>query len=123
MKTTLASFALVPTFVLVMASSGCSDKSSSGGSGGTNTTSSGNPITAPVDYLGAVAKAQKSTTSKLSLVGIQQAIQMYQAQEGRFPKTLDDLVKAQVIGSIPPPPQGMKYSYDPKSGDIKLIAQ
>jgi hypothetical protein len=86
-----------------------------------SSTSGGNPITAPVDYLGAVAKAQHSSVNKLSLLGIQQAIQHYQAQEGHLPKDLQDLVKAQVIGQLPDPPQGMKFSYDARTGEVSVV--
>src|SRR5512147_1157725 len=82
----------------------------------------GNPLTAPVDYLGAVGKAQKSATKTVSSAGLQQAIQMYYAQEGRFPKALKDLVP-DYVGQIPPAPAGMKYDYDPKSGVLKIVAQ
>jgi hypothetical protein len=99
---------------------GCSDKSDPS-TPAKSSTSGGNPITAPVDYLGAVANAQKSTSSKLSMVGIQQAIQAYQAQEGHLPKTLNDLVTAQVMGKLPDAPNGMKFSYDPKTGEVKVV--
>src|SRR5678815_4524971 len=74
--------------------------------------SSGNPLTAPVDYLGAAAKAKKLADKTVSAVGINQAIQLYQAQEGQLPKTLNDLVAKQYLPSIPPPPAGMKYDYN-----------
>lgn len=99
---------------------GCSDKTDPK-EPAKSSTSGGNPITAPVDYLGAIAKAQKSTTSKLSTLGIQQGIQAYQAQEGHLPKSLDELVKAQVIGKLPDPPYGMKFSYDSTSGVVTVV--
>lgn len=88
-----------------------------------SSTSGGNPLTAPTDYLGAVAKAQKTAGNKLSATSIQQAIQAYQAQEGKLPKELQDLVTAGVLPSLPTPPRGMKFSYDPKSGDVKVVAE
>ena len=87
----------------------------------TNTSDSvGNPITAPVDYLGAVGQAQKSATRTVSTVGLQQAIQMFQAEEGRLPKDLKEL-SPNYLGQIPPPPVGMRYSYDPKTGVVKVV--
>jgi hypothetical protein len=85
--------------------------------------SSGNPLTAPVDYLGAAAKAKKLADKTVSAVGINQAIQLYQAQEGQLPKTLNDLVAKQYLPSIPPPPAGMKYDYNPQTGAVKLVPQ
>ena len=85
-----------------------------------SSSSSGNPITAPVDYLGAVVKGQKSATKTLSGVGLDQAVKLFYAQEGRYPKDLNELMP-DYLRSIPPAPQGMKYSYDPKSGTIKVV--
>ncbi|MBI1841379.1 MAG: hypothetical protein HYR88_11090 [Verrucomicrobia bacterium] len=99
---------------------GCGDKSSEPAK---SSTSGGNPLTAPVDYLGAVAKSQKTAGNKLSTVNLKQAIQSYQAQEGKLPKELQDLVKAGILPSLPTPPQGMQFSYDAKTGDVKVVAQ
>jgi hypothetical protein len=86
-------------------------------------TSSGNPLTAPVDYLGAVAKAQNSAKKTISTLGLDQAIKMFSAEEGRLPKDLNELVTKGTIGQIPPAPQGMKYDYDSKTGVIKVVPE
>lgn len=88
----------------------------------TNTASSGNPLTAPVDYLGAVSQAQKRAGKVVSTVGLDQAIKMYQATEGKFPPSLEALVP-DFLHSLPPAPNGMKYNYDPKTGVIKVEAK
>ncbi|HAM71978.1 MAG TPA: hypothetical protein DCM86_10080 [Verrucomicrobiales bacterium] len=118
MNITLSSLVLLATLGLTA----CSEKKSEPPAAN-STTSSGNPITAPVDYLGAVAKAQHTSVNKLSLVGITQAIQQYQALEGHLPKTLDDLVTAKVLEQIPTPPQGMKFSYNPATGEVSVVAK
>jgi len=100
---------------------GCGPKDS--GSPPTTNASSGNPLTAPVDYLGAAAKAKNLADKTVSTVGINQAIQLYQAQEGQLPKTLNDLVAKQYLPSIPPAPAGMKYDYNPQTGAVKLVPQ
>jgi ABC-type Fe3+-hydroxamate transport system substrate-binding protein len=100
---------------------GCGQKGA-GPTDGTNA-SSGNPVTAPVDYLGAVAKAKKVADKTVSTAGLNQAIQLYHAQEGQLPKTLNDLVTKQYISSVPPPPAGMKYEYNPKTGSLKIVPQ
>lgn len=99
--------------------SGCG-KDASPTSGTTNTSSSGNPLTAPVDYLGAVSKAKQSADKTLSTVGIDQAIKMFSAETGRMPKDLNELVPSH-LSTIPPAPTGMKYSYDPKTGVVKVV--
>ncbi len=88
-----------------------------------NSTTSGNPITAPVDYLGAVAKAKKSSEKTIELVSINQAIQMFQAQEGRFPKDLNELVTQKYLPKLPEAPYGMKIVYDADRGEVKIVAK
>jgi len=97
---------------------GCGKRDSASSS--TNT-SSGNPITAPVDYLGAAAKAKRAAEKTVDTVGINQAVQLFQVQEGRLPKNLNELVTKKYVGSIPPPPAGMKYDYNPQTGQLKIV--
>lgn len=86
-------------------------------------TSSGNPLTAPADYLGALNKAQKSAQKTLGSVGLDQALKTFYADEGRFPKDLGELVSKGTISQIPPPPRGMKYHYDPQAGTVKIVPE
>jgi len=97
---------------------GCGKRDSASTS--TNT-SSGNPITAPVDYLGAAAKAKRMAEKTVDTVGLNQAVQLFQVQEGRLPKNLNELVTKKYVGSIPPPPAGMKYDYNPQTGQLKIV--
>ncbi|HWN95113.1 MAG TPA: hypothetical protein VNT99_08775 [Methylomirabilota bacterium] len=85
--------------------------------------SSGNPLTAPVDYVGAIGKAQKSAQKTLSTVGLDQALRTFYTDEGRFPKDLNELVTKGTISQIPPAPHGMKYDYDSKAGTIKIVPE
>lgn len=85
------------------------------------TNSSGNPLTAPVDYLGAVAKAKKSAEKSIEISALTQHIQMFHAQEGHFPATLNDLVTKGYLKSLPAPPYGMQYQYNPQAGELKIV--
>ena len=85
--------------------------------------SSGNPLTAPVDYLGAVAKAKKFAVKSVDIAGLTQAIQSFQAQEGRLPKSLNELVRPEYLPKLPTPPPGMKFSYNPATGEVKVVPQ
>ena len=89
----------------------------------TNTTSGGNPITAPVDYLGAVAKGQQKSQATVALASLSQAINMFSAQEGRLPKDLNELVGPEYLPRLPVPPAGMKFDYDPTTGVVKVVPQ
>jgi hypothetical protein len=83
--------------------------------------SSGNPVTAPVDYLGAVGGAKKSMEGKLGNVGLTQAIQQFQAMEERLPTTLQELVTKGYLRELPKPPYQMKFAYNPQTGEVKVV--
>ncbi len=80
----------------------------------------GNPLTAPVDYLGAVNQAKKSADKKLSLIGLQKAIQQFQASEGRLPRNLQEVVSFGHIARLPEAPKGFRLVYDPQTGIVSL---
>ena len=82
---------------------------------------SGNPLSAPADYLGALSKAKKSADKTTSIVGVDQAVKTFFAEEGRFPKSLDELKTKGV--TVPNPPDGMKWDYDPNTGIVKAVRQ
>ena len=79
----------------------------------------GNPLTAPVDYIGATVQAQKSATKVIDASAISQAIQMFSAQEGRLPKTLQELVP-DYMKKLPTPPFGYEIVYDAATGTVKV---
>ena len=82
---------------------------------------SGNPGMAPVDYLGTVAKGKKSAEAKIAINEFTKAIQMFEAMEGRKPKTLDELVKEGHLAKMPKTPYGMKFTYDAKTGAVDAV--
>src|SRR5688500_2859304 len=84
--------------------SGCTAGGKSSPSG-----ASGNPLTAPADYVGGLGKAQKSAQTTLTTAGIDQGIKRFHADQGRLPKDLDELVAKGTMTQIPPAPRGMKY--------------
>ena len=83
--------------------------------------SSGNPLTAPVDYLGAVAKAQQSSLKSIDTAYINQAVQQFQAMEGRLPKDLQELVAEKYLVRLPQVPHGMKLEYEAATGKVKVV--
>ena len=100
---------------------GCK-KEESAAPGKTNAASSGSPITAPVDYVGTVVKAKGSATKTVMGAGLDRAITLFYTDTGKFPKDLNELTP-QYLPSIPPPPAGMKYDYDPKTGVAKVVPE
>ncbi len=81
----------------------------------------GNPVTAPADYLGAVAKAKKVSSKTIDTVSLNQAIQLFYAQEDRFPKDLNELVQQQYLPAVPAAPAGMRWEYSPQNGSVKAV--
>ncbi|HYG21943.1 MAG TPA: hypothetical protein VEH04_04110 [Verrucomicrobiae bacterium] len=100
---------------------GCGERQNSGASAETNEASS--PLTAPVDYLGAVGKGQQTAIKTIDTAAINQAIQLFQAEHGRNPTSLDELVKTKFLARIPDAPHGMKIVYDANAGHAKVVRQ
>ncbi len=102
---------------------GCGKDATSEPASTTNRPTAGsNPLNAPTDYLGAVAKAQKGAVKTVDTASLNQAIQLFYAQEDRYPKDLQELVTEKYLPALPTPPAGMKFHYDPKAGSIKIVA-
>ena len=83
--------------------------------------SSGNPLTAPVDYLGAISKAHKYAVKTIDAVALNQQVAFFQANEGRFPKDLNEMVEMKYMGALPTPPAGMQFKYDASTGSVKVV--
>ena len=83
--------------------------------------SSGSPILAPVEYLGAVATGKKNAEKTIDTVSLNRAIQAFSAAEGRLPKDLNELIGPDYLPKLPPPPYGMKYDYNPATGVVKVV--
>ena len=79
-------------------------------------------VSAPVNYIGAAVQAQKHAEKVIDVSFINQAIQMFNVQEGRLPKTLAELVP-NYLGKIPEVPFGSKLVYDPVAGTVKVVKQ
>src|ERR1017187_9774694 len=85
-------------------------------------TNSGRLATAPVDYLSTIVQAQKSANKTIDVSYINQAIQLFNVQEGRYPKNLQELVP-NYVAKIPDVPPGFKIVYDATSGTVKVVQQ
>jgi len=111
------------TAVLILAA-GCNNESSTSTGSETNaTTNASSPLTAPVDYLGALAKAKQSAVKTVDTSSLKEAIEMFQVDHGRYPKDLNELVQEKYIPRIPDAPYGMKLLYDPNTGQVSVVKQ
>ncbi len=87
----------------------------------TNQVAGENPLTAPVDYLGAAAAAKKTAVRVVDTASVQKAIQMFGASEGRNPRDLQELVSEGYLQRLPDLPVGMGYEYDAATGQVKVV--
>lgn len=82
-----------------------------------------NVVSAPVNYVGATVQAEKYSQKQIDLAFVNQAIQQFQAGEGRLPKDLEEMVALHYLGKIPEAPYGYKIIYDATAGSIKVVKQ
>ena len=66
--------------------------------------------------------AKKSADKKIDVAYLNQAVQLFNVQEGRYPKTLEELTP-NYVAKIPDAPIGFKIDYDPVKGEVKLVPQ
>jgi hypothetical protein len=120
----LKAFMRAPGYLILIAGLlfvGCSKQDVAQSKATNSAASSGNPLTAPVDYLGAVAKAQKSSIKAIDTAYINQAVQFFNASEGRYPKDLNELITEKYLPKLPDLPAGMKFEYNSASGQVRVV--
>jgi hypothetical protein len=116
MRTPVLFFMALSVFV-----AGCENKGPEKAPASTNAASSANPLDAPGDYLGGLAKGQQSAIKTVDTSSINKAIDMFNVEQGRFPKDLNELVEKKFMPQLPPAPAGMKLDYDAASGRVKVV--
>jgi len=84
--------------------------------------SSGNPATAPLDYLAAQGKAKQTAIRVISTAELTGAIEKFHAMEDRYPKDFNELVQQHYLQSIPEAPRGKAFQYNPQDGSVRLVA-
>lgn len=112
-------FGLVWVFLLGVSGvlSGCGDGGSARKEAGSG---QGSPATAPLDYLAAQGQAKKHSEKVVSLAQVQQALQQFQVAEDRWPRDLQELVKAGFLAAVPEVPAGQVLVYDAKAGTVRV---
>src|SRR5262249_30456394 len=101
--------------------SGCGKKEKAGPS--TSAAPGENPAAAPADYWGTCTKGKQTATKTLETAALNEAVQSCYVQEGRYPKSLNELVGPNYLPQLPHPPAGMKFDYNPTTGQVKIVPQ
>jgi hypothetical protein len=109
---------LLPVVLAGFVVVGCGDQSKPQS---TTSQAVSNAVSAPVDYLGAAGAAKNLAEKTVDLAQLNQAIQMFVAQESRYPKSLDELIESKLITQVPKAPYGTKIVYDPATGQVKVV--
>ena len=91
--------------------SGCGEKSSSPAPS-TNAADINNPLVA----------AKRVADKIIDTSYLIQAIQLFNVQEGRNPKTLAELTP-KYVAKLPDPPLGYKLNYDPVKGEVTVVRE
>ena len=116
---TLFCFSVAASLFLV----GCGESSNKPAQPTNGAASGSSPLSAPADYVGALGKAQQTAVKTVDITSLNQAIQMFNVENGRNPKDLNELVEKKYIGKIPDAPSGMKLDYDATAGKVKVVPQ
>jgi hypothetical protein len=90
---------------------------------GCDGSSSSQPQTTnPADINNPLVNAKRTADKTIDVSFVNQAIQLFNVQEGRLPKTLDELVP-KYVAKLPDAPLGYKLSYDAKKGEVSVVRQ
>jgi hypothetical protein len=73
-------------------------------------------------YVKSLGEAQKAADKTIDVSYINQALQLFNVQEGRYPKNLQELVP-NYVAKIPEAPAGSKIVYDSVGGTAKVVQQ
>lgn len=110
-------------FVSIVAAAllaGCGGKSDSTAQGGTNTVSTA--TNGFGGYVKSLGEAQKTADKTIDVTSINKALELFNVQEGRYPKELQELVPG-YLPKIPVAPAGSKLVYDAANGTVKVAPQ
>jgi hypothetical protein len=116
---TLFCFSLSASLLLI----GCGESSDKPAQPTNGATSGSSVLSAPADYVGALGKAKQTAVKTADTTSLNQAIQMFNVDQGRNPKDLNELVEKKFISKIPDAPYGMKLDYDATAGMVKVVPQ
>ena len=116
---TIFCFSLAASLFLI----GCGESSDKPAQPTNGATGGSSPLSAPADYVGALGKAKQTAVKTADTATLNQAIQMFNVDQGRNPKDLNELVEKKFYPKLPDAPNGMKLEYDATAGKVTVVKQ
>jgi len=107
--------AILTTATAMVLLTGCSNNASPGSASATTSTN-------PADINNPLVNAKRTADKTLDVSYLNQAVQLFNVQEGRYPKTLDELTP-KYVSQLPTPPLGYKLDYDATKGEVTAVRQ
>ena|ERR1700722_13038730 len=74
-------------------------------------------------YLGALVRGQQVAVKGIDTASLNKNVELFNAQEGRYPKDLNELVTMHYLSQLPAVPVGMKLNYDATLGKVTVVPQ
>ncbi|HUC85000.1 MAG TPA: hypothetical protein VL970_07405 [Candidatus Acidoferrales bacterium] len=89
------------------------------GCGGKPSSQAQTQSTNPADINNPLVNAKRTADKTIGVASLNQAIQLFNVQEGHYPQTLDELTP-KYVAKIPDAPLGYKFNYDPAQGVVTI---
>ena len=83
--------------LLLLCLAGCGEKAGQSAEGTNAPAAGGNPLNAPGDYLRGIAQGQQSAEKTVDVTSLDKAIQMFNVDQGRNHKDLNELDRKSVV--------------------------
>ncbi len=80
------------------------------------------PAVNPADVNNPLVNAKRTADKTIDVSFLNQAVQLFNVQEGRLPKTLDELVP-KYVGKLPEVPLGYKLNYNAANGTVSVVRE
>lgn len=106
---------VLPIVCAVSWLTGCSEKPAAQTQAQTQSTN-------PADINNPLVNAKRTADKTIDVSYLNQALQLFNVQEGRYPKTLDELTP-KYVAQLPQPPLGYKLNYDAAKGEVTVVRQ
>jgi len=78
------------------------------------------PMNAAEQYSNVMIRARKTAEGMDAVLPMQQLVDSYLAEKGRYPASLQEMTTDMRAKELPQPPAGMEYTYDPSNGRVAL---